>query len=63
MLFVTVYASVSCVIQKNVYILYVRDLQEDPMLFPKHSIIFWEIYLDSESNLLYCQLSQRLIKQ
>lgn len=40
-----------------------RDLQEDTMLFQKPSIIFWEIYLDSVSNLLYCQLSQRLIKQ
>lgn len=52
-----------CIIQNNVYILYVRDLQEDTMLFQKHSIIFWEIYLDSVSNLLYCQLSRRLIKQ
>lgn len=40
-----------------------RDLQEATMLFQKHSIIFWEIYLDSVSNLLYCQLSPRLIKQ
>lgn len=40
------------------YILYVKDLQEDTMLFQKYSIIFWEIYLDSVSNLLYCQNKQ-----
>lgn len=49
-------------ILNNVYILYVKYGQTKVGLFLKYSIISGELYLDSVSNLLYCHVSQRLIK-